>query len=382
MFQKIEKLSDLLPHIEGSKQIRVKVDESTGFSIVCYMVQDEDTFEEGNMDFTQECRGIAFDQDGNIASRTLGKFFNVGERESTRPENIDWSQVDRIMDKRDGSMVTFLLLPDGTLKAKTKKTTTSAEALLADKILAETPNGVEWVKSMIKDGLTPTFEVTSPSFPIVLRYEKDELTLLQVRDTVTGEYWDLRDFHVMDHLDWAFHGFVCPFPVVQNLKDQFLGDDGVVSWPLLKEAAEKTEGVEGWIIQFKDGNMVKLKTVWYVKLHHSVVFTRWRDIARSVCADQSDDLKGAFALVGRSIEPILQVERKVNAYIITTKNAVELHAYNGIALNRTPKDMALALREHPLFSLIMREFRGANVDYMEHYVKHQLELDWSLDVVI
>lgn len=373
MFARISNLNDLLPYIENNKQIRVKVDESTGFTVVCYMVQDEDTFDGDNPEFAIECRGITFDREGKIAARTLSKFFNVGERESTLPTALKWGNVSRIMEKRDGSMITPVLV-DGKIKCKTKKSFTTPEAACADEVIANTVGGAEWIARLLSMGHTPTFEITSPRFPIVVRYEKDELTLLHIRSNESGMYWSMS----------AIEQYGCPFPVVQGIQDEFIETsppNNFVSWELLKQAAEKTEGMEGWVIQFKDGEMVKLKTAWYIELHHSVTFTRWRDVARTVCADQSDDLKAAFAMVGRPLEPILEVERKVHGYINALQNAVELHASNGKALNRTAKDMALALRDRPDFSLIMRAFRDQEVNYMEYYIKHQLELDWGLEVI-
>ena len=82
--------------------------------------------------------------------------------------------------------------------------------------------------------------------------------------------------------------------MVENLIDDFT-TDGVVDYEKFKALQLTKEGVEGWIVQTDDGDMWKVKTKWYCDLHHSVTFTRWRDVARAVLADQSDDLKAAFA---------------------------------------------------------------------------------------
>src|SRR5574343_514779 len=120
MFPTIKTLSDLVPHIEHNPQIRVKV-EPNGFTVVCYMLQDEDTFMSGNYQFARECRGITFAPDGKIAARTLHKFFNVGEHADVDPATLPWDKVVRVMDKRDGSMVTPVLTSPKTFKFKTKK---------------------------------------------------------------------------------------------------------------------------------------------------------------------------------------------------------------------------------------------------------------------
>lgn len=377
MFPRIEHLNDLVPHIQFNPQIRVKPCEITGHTVVCYMVQDEDTFAGQNYEFERECRGIAFDENGKISARTLHKFFNVGEREDTLPENIDWSKVVRVMEKRDGSMVTPVKIASwkdkvvGRFKFKTKKSFTTPEAALADEIACKDPSLTLWIANLLDAGLTPTFEITSPRFPIVVRYEKDELTLLHVRENDTGRYLTEAELKFL----------APPCPMVENVRHMFASASNVC-WDLLKSAAAHVEGMEGWIVQLESGEMFKVKTKWYCELHHAVTFTRWRDIARTVCADQSDDLKGAFTLVGRSIEPILQVERKVKEAIENTRKTVTSAAKAGQAAGFDAKTMAMSYNGHPLFGLIMRVFRGQEVDYMEHYVKNHLDHDWNLEVVL
>lgn len=371
MFPHIKHINDLLPFVQGNSQIRVKPCETTGHTVVCYMVQDEDTFAGEHEHYEREARGITFAPDGAVSSRTMHKFFNIGQRDDVRPENIDWTTVDRIMEKRDGSMITPVLV-NGDVKCKTKKSFTTKEAALADQLMSSSDR-YNWVKKLLQDGFTPTFEITTPRYPIVVLYKEDELTLLHIRQNNTGQYLTEQEIE----------GMTPPFPIVQNLFSKFVGPGAplLVSWDLLKKAAEETTGIEGWVIQFRNGDMVKLKTVWYCDLHHAVTFTRWRDIAKAVIADTSDDLKGAFALTGRDIKPIIQVEEKIARRIQSTKEAVEMHVQNGRQLNRTPKDMALALREHQLFGLIMRAFRDQEVNYMEFYEKYFLDADWSLEVV-
>lgn len=376
MFLEIRKLDDLLPHIQENKQIRVKPDELTGLTVVCYMVQDEDTFAGTDLQYAVECRGITFARDGTIAARTLHKFFNIGEHESVRPENLRWQDVDRVMEKRDGSMVTPVLTPGGTdwFEMKTKKTFSSKEAHLAMATARSVPGGYAFIHWVLCAGMTPTFEMTSPKFPIVIKYEKDELTLLHIRENVTGRY--LTEQEILD--------LEPPFPVVANLKDKFCKPGvpaNLVSWDILKERQENAEGLEGWVVQFKSGEMIKIKTAWYVALHHSVTFTRWRDIARSVVADQSDDLKGAFAMTGRSIEPILLVERQIKMRIEDARKMVDATVKFGVDHGYDAKTMALTFKDRSDFGLVMRAFRGQEVDWMAWYAKTMLELDFGLEVV-
>ena len=366
-FPTINHLNDLVPFIQSNPQFRI-AEQDNGTTVICYMLQDEDTFRGENEEYAKECRGITFDTvTGVVLSRTLHKFENVGQSDASQPENIPWGKIIRVMDKRDGSMITPVLI-NGEVVCKTKKTFTSNEAIAATEFLRKDPEKLHWVKTMLLGGYTPTFEWTSPRFPIVLTYDKDELTLLQMRENDTGDY-----------LVYALMNFTCPFPIVENVKDQF-SSGGLVMWQYFEHAAANTTGVEGWIIQTEDGEMWKVKTKWYCDLHHSVTFTRWRDVARTVCEDKSDDLKAAFAMTGRSIEPILQVERQIKKIIEHKQAWIKAIVDTGHNDGYTPKEMALEFKDDELFGQIMRVFRGQEINWLEWFRKNHIK-SFPLDVI-
>lgn len=130
----------------------------------------------------------------------------------------------------------------------------------------------------------------------------------------------------------------------------------------MKEAVEHTTGIEGWVIQFNDGSMVKVKTAWYqALLHGGRDSLRWCDIARAVVEETADDLKAEFAMAGRDIVPILNVEREILAEIQAITAEVNRIACESV--NMTPKDVA------PMFSLIMLAARGREFNAMEFFAR-------------
>jgi hypothetical protein len=70
-----------------------------------------------------------------------------------------------------------------------------------------------------------------------------------MRDNKTGEYLDISNY--VDKLDGI--------SVAQSYGEQTLED--------LVELRDVIEGKEGWIVQFENGKMVKIKTKWYNELH-------------------------------------------------------------------------------------------------------------------
>ena len=369
MFPKISCLNDLLPFIKDKENIRVKYDETFEKTVVCYMIQSDDLFSGENAAWEKECRGITFHQTGEIAARTLHKFKNIGETEALLPQNIRWVDVARISLKKDGSMLTPVpMSPDefSTFKFKTKKSFDTKEAMLGDDLVYKSLVKSIWIKMVLANGLTPTFEITSPKMPIVVLYKEDELTLLHIRENESGRYLSEEEIKYLRP----------PFPIVENVMHRFTGAGvpaNIVSWDKLKEYAETTTGEEGVVIQFKSGDMVKLKTKWYSDLHHSITFVRERDIARSVLADQVDDLKGAFVIGGRSIEPILEIEKQIFSRIQETKELVEEIVQECKEQGYNAKDTALRFIKHIHFGLIMNTFNGKTVDYLAWYSKYHLD---------
>jgi T4 RnlA family RNA ligase len=176
-----------------------------------------------------EMRGITF-VDGECYP-SIPKFFNHGEIDHP-PLTIE--NVATIQEKQDGSLITFLKIGD-EIKAKSKMSLFSEQALLADELLVR-DHGIEsYVRLLLLNGIVPFFELTGPDNPIVVKYPYNMLKLIQLRDMKTGEF--------------------LPLPEVEATEERVLALD------------TQEEGVEGWVVRFKNGNFCKVKTDWYVKLH-------------------------------------------------------------------------------------------------------------------
>ena len=222
---------------------------------------------------------------------------------------------------------------------------------------------------MAELGLTPIFEMTSPRCSIIVQYDADALTLLHVRENVSGRYLSEQEINQLK----------CPFPLVETVSGKFEGFLNADSaptecgfrWDLMKEAVEHTTGIESWVIQFNDGNMVKVKTAWYQSLTHGgrdVTSLRWCDIARAVVEGTADDTKAAFAMDGREIAPIINVEREILAEVQAITDEVNRIASESVHM--TPKDVALKNSKHPMFSLIMMAARGREFNAMEFFARY------------
>jgi RNA ligase len=105
MFKKIHTIQDVQPAVADVKEIRFNR-QPNGITIGRYIFTDSNTF---NVAEALECRGIAFDDNGQIVSRPLHKFFNAGEKEWLTPDRLlkreAAGEVAAIFEKVDGSMI-------------------------------------------------------------------------------------------------------------------------------------------------------------------------------------------------------------------------------------------------------------------------------------
>lgn len=351
----IKTLDDLIPHIKDKPEIRIK--QENGFYIVSYMISNQNTFDN---DYALECRGITFNYEGKIICRPYQKFFNVNEREDTQQHNIDWNNVISISDKVDGSMITPVLI-DNKIRVKTKKSFSSDVAKLAQQFVDEKEDYQNFCYDMIEKGYTPIFEWVSPKSRVVINHEDDNLILLNIRHMVTGEY--------MPEQEVKFFAKEWNIPVTD--KHVFQSPEQLITH------CHNAEGIEGYVVQFEDGNFVKFKTPWYLKLHHAVSFIRERDIAEMVLDETIDDKKSYLNELGVKLDNVLEIENRVYNTLIKMEHDVENICQNNKHLSK--KEFVMKFKEHPLFSLLIKEYDGWEVPYKEYFRKNILKKEYSLN---
>lgn len=106
---------------------------------------------------------------------------------------------------------------------------------------------------MLDAGLTPIFEFTAPDNRIVIRYDESKLSMLAVRDNLTGEYLDRRDYDDA----CSFMGIDI---VTHHLSDWNSGQ-------AFLDYARSVTGREGFVVRFDNGLWVKAKGEDYVLKH-------------------------------------------------------------------------------------------------------------------
>lgn len=364
MFKTINHINDIQPIVADKKEIRFLA-QPNGVTVGCYMFVDSKTFDSVE---ALECRGIAFDKAGAVVSRPLHKFFNIGEKEDLTSERLlQRNDIAAVYEKLDGSMIATAWV-DGELQWRSKKAFTSDVVKLATAFLNLPEN--EHVKNfacwVAREGMTAIFELTHPEARIVVQQDRPALRLLHVRDNITGEYVMLDPEHFIHR--WVSHYRV---PVVQRFDNLPIG-------PLL-ETLEGMQGKEGYVIQFKNGDMVKVKCPWYLRLHRSITFLRERDIVRLALNEELDDVKGSLVEAGIDLAGVNEVEARLKGILSGMLDEIESIYMRGRHLDR--KHFAIATKAHPLFGLIMQRYSGKEVELTDWYSRTRLREDFSLRVL-
>jgi RNA ligase len=245
----IERIDDLLPAVRGRSDF-VVINKGS-YIAIDYVYQDQDTFSDPRR---LECRGIKFASSGEIMARPLRKFFNLGEKQ--QPHEIDLSLAHVVLEKLDGSMIHPALV-DGNLVLMTRKGVTDVAVKAAGRFLWQS-NYSEMMLSLLRKGMTPIFEYTAPDNRIVLRYETPALTLLMVRETVTGEHMAFADARALaDRHEVPHVGTLDAMPCISDIR-------------AFMEHTRALEDAEGYVVHFDDGHMLKMKAEDYVRKHRAL----------------------------------------------------------------------------------------------------------------
>ncbi len=366
MFKTIKTIDDVRSAVADKKEIRFSTD-AAGITIGCYLFMDGRTFDTPE---ALDCRGIAFDSNGDLVSRPLHKFFNMGEKPWLLPERLldraARDQVVGIYEKLDGSMISTAWI-GGELHWRSKKSFTSDVVRLAKQFLALPENAYieDFARAVASSGHTAIFELRHPLARIVVEQAEPDLRLLHIRENASGAYV-LTD---SSHYFWR---------VIEDS-----GIPVVHSFELsLQEAIDSLETMtecEGYVVQFSNGDMCKLKSAWYRRLHRSITFLRERNIAELALTEQLDDVKAALVEAGVDLTAVLEVETRVKDALVAISEQLE-HAYEADkTLDR--KSYAIKHTGHPLFGLLMSRYIGKDLDIPEWYRKHRLRDEFSLRVL-
>lgn len=289
-----------------------------------------------------EMRGLSFvfNSDGTLFNHylMLGKFWNINQVAETQLPLLVDKKIISAYDKRDGSLISFIKMPNGKIVSKTKMGFDNEQTIEVDKIVKNNANILKFVDECFDKDLVTMWEYTSFKNRIVLEYNTSELTLLKVRNNKTGEYVDVEQFRGLG------------FNVVESLEFTDLES-------LMKRIEDATK-IEGCVITFEDDQMVKWKAKEYMDLHHMIDDLNREDYVISLILNEMiDDFLSKLNENSdyEKVKWIENIELKIRKYITQrTKDIDELVSkYNG-----SMKDFALSYLKDKNFALAAKVIKG------------------------
>ena len=232
----------------------------------------------------KEMRGLTFvfNEDGTLFNRyiLLEKFFNLNQVTETMYKVVKDYKIKHINNKEDGSVASFIKLPNGKIVGKSKM---SFESEQADGINRCYENNIElreFVNWTLDNDISAIFEYVAPSNRIVLRYLDEELILLKLRDNKTGKHLDLKDY-----LDKIGSIKIAEYEENKTI-DELIH--------LMDIEIDK----EGYVVHTIDNNgndfFFKIKTTWYCERHGLLTDDLYREhiLVNYILDDKIDDILG------------------------------------------------------------------------------------------
>lgn len=209
-------------------------------------------------DVTIQCRGLVTNSKGEVVARPFKKFFNYEEH---KPGDIPNEEYE-VYEKMDGSLGILFNYENEWILA-TRGSFTSPQSIKGKELLEK------YNYNRLIPGYTYLFEIIYPENRIVCKYDFEDLILLGVIETKTGNEINIQ---FGNDEDIRFKNLVTNlgFKVVTLYKTW--GE----SYDLLKE--EISNDKEGYVIRFRNGFRMKIKGQEYVRLHKILTNVSNRDI--------------------------------------------------------------------------------------------------------
>jgi len=368
-FPIIKNISDVLPAIEGRHEFVVA--NKGSYTVINYNVMMADTFPDVFSDRTtisgvqienhdaairRELRGIIFDsKTGDIIRRPFHKFFNVNEREETQDHRVDLSRPHAILEKLDGSMIAPFIV-DGEMIWGTKMGATDVAKPVEDFIEKNTryrPFAASWIEL----GWTPIFEWCSRKQRIVLDYKEDQLVLTAIRNIYDGSYLNINHLRVTGN-NWGI-------PVVRAFEPQ-------TNMKAFLDYVAGLEDLEGFVVRFNGGHMVKLKCHWYLQIHRAKeAILQDRNIVELILDEKLDDVKAHLPSEDR--DRLTKFESYFNSDIAHRRRTIEEYLYKLHVMEIDRKTFALEYADRNRIDSYSRSIIFKNFD--DPFDREKIEAD-------
>ena len=310
-----EKYEDLIKIDKNVFKSTFKIQDRE-FYAYRYGIIDKDYYKKGWV--YKECRGITFDEEGDLISRPFQKFYNLNENPLNTEENFDWDNVTGCTEKIDGCLINVIVVRS-QIYFKTKSGVNTDEAILCQAWYENHPKKEELrqaILRMCRRFYTPIFEFVYPNKHILDYGKEAKLYFIAMRGIVMGDVLIDRKLTLIKDVVNVL-GY--------DIKFKFEGLKGQKLLQAIKKYQKENTTEEGVVVYFSDGKMVKCKTDWYFRLHSifginqdkqffKFYFDKKLDDVKTVCRNNNFDTK---------LETIDKIENFIYEYITALVSKIE-----------------------------------------------------------
>ena len=313
-----------------------------------------------------EMRGLTFvfNEDGSLFRRflLLEKFFNLNQVPEAMYSIVKDYKIKFINNKEDGSIASFIKLPNGKVLGKSKMGFDNEQSNGINRIYRTRTDVKTFVDWCLNNDITSIYEYVSPANRIVLRYLEEDLILLRMRDNTTGKHLDIKNY-----LDKIGTIRIAPF------------EDDNKDLDSLIEVIAKEVDKEGVIVQAEDkwgkDFFFKLKTPWYCERHGLLTNDIYREhiIIGYILDDKIDDILGQIPEDEKEahlrINKIIQiVKRSIDQKVDDINKSYQVY----LDMGSNNKEYALKYyKREPNFGYVMSLAKGSDI--------YEVAKDWLRD---
>lgn len=309
------------------------------------------------------CRGTMFLVDKNTGSAELvalpmEKFFSLGEGDNTE-SRLKIEDAVRAFLKIDGTLLTSYIDPiTQKLAFKSKNVPVYINTEIVRKSLsAELEN--ELFK-LAQQGINVDLELTTPENRVMMEYTSYEVHTLKARSNLTGEYIDIRS-----------DDFKAEYPVTTSI----LAPEIPVS-----EVDVQRKDIEGYVLEFKDGRNLKVKTVPYLSIVGVISIQDMSKLGeklyKAVIDEVIDEVRSLYVYREQSdrypLARLLEQTDIVEAYASKTYNEMvnTIETFYAEHKHLDKGSYAREASQHkPFMDALMCKYMGKEVNYKQLAIK-------------
>ena len=301
-----------------------------------------------------ECRGLIINSKTNtIIANPFPRFYNHGQIEAAE---IDWGTA-RVQEKLDGSLCILYYYANFWRVATRGSLSAGGNVGELDRTFKEFFWDI-WTRNRYELDFDPckTYlsELTSPENKIVVSYPNQQLTLLAVRDTQSGQ-------------EYPIDRIKTTLPKVKTLG--WDSNPDVIKSLLANTSPMKTEGV---VFVDANYNRIKIKSDKYILIHKMRSKVTPRGIIELIKANEVDEFLTYFS----------EYKDEVNSYLNKLDALVlDLHdTYEEIKNIPVQKDFAQKALTHKA-SCALFAIRSGKDDNFYHFLLHKIHVDKLLSIL-